>query len=75
MLLVTTLDDAAAMALALPDVTEGVRHGHRTWYVAGAKKAFAWERPFSKSDSKRFGDVVVRVDEHVDGHNRNHISP
>jgi hypothetical protein len=53
---VATLDDVAQMALELPEVAEGEHHGHRTWSVAG--KGFAWERPFSKADLKRFGDVA-----------------
>ncbi len=50
------LDDAVRMVESLPEVTEGARHGQRTWLVAG--KAFAWERPFSKADIKRFGDAT-----------------
>jgi hypothetical protein len=51
-----TIDDVAALVLQLPDVTDGERHGTRTWFVAG--KAFAWERPFSKADLRRFGDQI-----------------
>jgi len=49
------LDDVARLALALPGVTAGERrNGTLTWSVAG--KVFAWERPYTKADIKRFGD-------------------
>ena len=65
-----TLDDAARMASGLPEVTEGESRGNRTWSVEG--KAFAWERPFSKADIRRYGDetppdgpiLAVRVGDH-----------
>ena len=51
-----TLDEVAQMVAELPEVTEGTRYGNRTWFVGG--KGFAWERPFSKADIKRFGDAT-----------------
>ena len=47
-----TLEDVAALALTLPEVTEEMSgRGRRFWAVAG--KMFAWERPLNKSDIKR----------------------
>lgn len=51
-----TLDDVERLALAFPEVTEIERYRQRAWAVRG--KVFAWERPFSKADIKRFGDAT-----------------
>jgi hypothetical protein len=64
-----SVEDAARMSLMMPEATESERHGNRTWLVAG--KGFAWVRPFSKADIKRFGDddppsgpiLAVRVED------------
>lgn len=56
-----TLDDVATLARRLPDVTEEVQRGNLAWKVTGTGtggRAFAWERPFSKADLRRFGDTT-----------------
>lgn len=49
-----TFKDVDRFATGLPGVTVGAWWGNRTWMVEG--KGFAWQRPFSKADLKRFGD-------------------
>lgn len=49
--------DLERLLAPIPDVSEGVHYGYRTWLVAG--KRFVWERPFSKADIKRFADAPV----------------
>ena len=49
-----TFEDVDAVAMNLPGVTVGLKWGHRTWMVGG--KGFAWQRPLSKADLKRFGN-------------------
>jgi hypothetical protein len=51
-----TLEEFVAVVRDLPEVTEGERHGNQTWSVGA--KAFAWVRPFSKADIRRFGDAT-----------------
>ena len=49
-----TLDDVAKVAESLAGVVVGKKWGHRTWMVND--RGFAWQRPFSKADLKRFGE-------------------
>lgn len=54
-----SIDYVAGIALALPEVVEGVRgqRATRAWEVAG--ECFAWERPLSEADIGRFGGKRV----------------
>jgi hypothetical protein len=54
---VATYDDVARLALALPETSEGTSYRHRAWSVG--RKAFAWERPFTRADLERYGDDPV----------------
>nr|WP_246349201.1 hypothetical protein [Nesterenkonia xinjiangensis] len=64
-----TVDDVRSLASTLPDVVEGTYRGHPKWSVLNA--AFAWERPFTQADIRRFGDetppsgpiLAVRVED------------
>ena len=52
-----SIEDASQIASELPGVTTGTSYGNHAWFVG--KKVFAWLRPFSKADLRRFGDAPV----------------
>jgi hypothetical protein len=56
-----TMRDVERIIAGLPDVTAGTRYGNRTWFVGGGRKppSFAWERPLTKADVKRWGDAPL----------------
>ncbi len=47
----------AELAEGLAGTEETRRYGRRAWAVEG--RVYAWERPFSKADLRRFGDDPV----------------
>ena len=49
-----TFQDVEAIAGSLPGVTVGVKWRNRTWMIDD--KGFAWQRPLTKADLKRYGD-------------------
>ena len=51
-----TLESVGAYAAKLPSVKVGHKWNQRTWMVGDV--GFAWQRPFSKADLKRFGDTA-----------------
>jgi len=54
-----TLDQVDTYLRNLPAVTVGAKWGNTTWMVGD--KGFAWQRPLSKADIKRFGDAPLPV--------------
>lgn len=52
-----SLDEAMELAARLPDSEASTSYGNRCWKVRG--KQFAWVRPFSKADRKRFGSEPI----------------
>src|SRR5690348_18083659 len=51
-----TWNDVRRLALALPETTEGLSHGNRSWRVKG--KRVVWERPLRRSDLEALGDAA-----------------
>jgi hypothetical protein len=53
-----TPEELDRWASSFPGVARGETRGNRDWAVAGCK-AFAWERPFTKADLRRFAEAGV----------------
>ena len=51
-----TFDDVAAIALGLPETSEGTSVGSRAWKVKD--KTFVWDRPLRRSDLEALGDTA-----------------
>jgi hypothetical protein len=51
---VATWDDVRRIALALPETSERLSHGHPAWRVKD--KGFVWDRPLRKSDLEALGE-------------------
>ena len=49
-----TWDDVRRIALALPETSERLSHGHPSWRVKD--KGFVWDRPLRKSDLEALGE-------------------
>ena len=49
-----SFDDVRRIALALPETSEEITHGHPAWKVGG--KGFVWERPLRPADLRALGD-------------------
>jgi len=51
------MEEIAQVTLGFPGAVETERRGNRAWNVG--EKCFAWERPFTKADIKRFAGEPV----------------
>ncbi len=51
-----TWDDVRRIALALPDTSEQLSHGHASWRVRD--RGFVWERPLRPADVRALGDAA-----------------
>lgn len=64
-----TIAAVEKFCVSLPEVTEGLKWGNRTWLVGG--KGFCWPRPLSAKDIAQLGDQRIPTGDiigvHTDG--------